>query len=191
MKQTALEEKHLPRELPVGVLALVVPLPADAPELFSVIAQNRQHINEFINITCRINTLQNTEEYIRNINRDYRKKQKIAWLIRKQRKIIGMFHLSQISWHHGNVEIGYWLAADSTGNGYISACLQKVEHLLFEIGFERLVLGIDPENIASRKIAAKNRYNLEGAARHARFSLSRQQYRDILYYSKLRPGNLL
>jgi RimJ/RimL family protein N-acetyltransferase len=83
-------------------------------------------------------------------------------------------------------ELSYQLYDDAfAGRGYVSEAVQLLVDYLFATKKQhRIQLVIVPENAASRRIAEKCGFTLEGTARGAFFNDGRNQ--DVLLYSLLR-----
>lgn len=83
-------------------------------------------------------------------------------------------------------ELSYQLYADDfAGRGYVTEAVQLLTDYLFATKHpSRIQLVIVPENAASRRIAEKCGFALEGTARGAFFNDGRSQ--DVLLYSLLR-----
>jgi RimJ/RimL family protein N-acetyltransferase len=83
-------------------------------------------------------------------------------------------------------ELSYQLYDDAfAGRGYVSEAVQlMVDYLFGTKKLHRIQLVIVPENAASRRIAEKCGFTLEGTARGAFFNDGRSQ--DVLLYSLLR-----
>jgi RimJ/RimL family protein N-acetyltransferase len=83
-------------------------------------------------------------------------------------------------------ELSYQLYDDaSAGHGYVTEAVQLLVDYLFAMKKQnRIQLVIVPENAASRRIAEKCGFQLEGTARGAFFNDGRNQ--DVLIYSLLR-----
>jgi RimJ/RimL family protein N-acetyltransferase len=83
-------------------------------------------------------------------------------------------------------ELSYQLYDDAfAGRGYVSEAVQlMVDYLFGSKKPHRIQLVIVPENAASRRIAEKCGFTLEGTARGAFFNDGRNQ--DVLIYSLLR-----
>lgn len=83
-------------------------------------------------------------------------------------------------------ELGYQLYDDRhAGKGYVTEAVQLLVDYLFGAKKEhRIHLVIVPQNAASRRIAEKCGFTLEGTARGAFFNGGRNQ--DVLLYSLLR-----
>jgi RimJ/RimL family protein N-acetyltransferase len=66
----------------------------------------------------------------------------------------------------GGIEIGYFVAADAVGNGYATeaaAVLTRVAFACFE--FDRVVIRVDPANVASDRIPRKLGFTKEATLR--------------------------
>lgn len=83
-------------------------------------------------------------------------------------------------------ELSYQLYADEfAGHGYVTEAVQLTVDYLFGVKKQnRIQLVIVPENTASRRIAEKCGFQLEGTARGAFFNGGRNV--DVLIYSLLR-----
>ncbi len=89
--------------------------------------------------------------------------------------------------------VGYWDAFELSyqlyddrhaGNGYVTEAVQLlVDYLFWAKKEHRIQLVIVPENAASRRIAVKCGFTLEGTVRGAFFNQGRSQ--DVLLYSLL------
>jgi ribosomal-protein-alanine N-acetyltransferase len=83
-------------------------------------------------------------------------------------------------------ELSYQLYGEQfAGRGYVTEAVQLLVDYLFHAKQQhRIQLVIVPENAASRRIAEKSGFSLEGTARGAFFNGGRSQ--DVLVYSLLR-----
>jgi RimJ/RimL family protein N-acetyltransferase len=84
-------------------------------------------------------------------------------------------------------EVGYWLRADARGRGVTTRALVLVARWALSLdGVERLQLRADVQNAASRRVAEKAGFRLEGVLRSARWSPRQQRRYDWAMYSLLR-----
>ena len=87
-------------------------------------------------------------------------------------------------------EVGYWLRADARGRGLTSRALALVSRwALTHEGVGRLQLRAAVENDASRRVAEKAGFRLEGVLRSAHWSPRLERRLDWAMYSLL-PGEL-
>jgi RimJ/RimL family protein N-acetyltransferase len=87
-------------------------------------------------------------------------------------------------------EIGYWLRADARGRGFVTRALVLVSRwALSREGVARVQLRADVENVASRRVAEKAGFRLEGVLRSAHWNARLGRRQDWAMYSLL-PGDL-
>jgi RimJ/RimL family protein N-acetyltransferase len=90
-----------------------------------------------------------------------------------------------ISWTHESCEIGYWIAKEFEGRGYISETVKLLEDTLFQLGFHRIEIRCSSTNQRSAAVPKRLGYRHEGTliAHQKEFG----QWRDTLIFAKLRP----
>jgi RimJ/RimL family protein N-acetyltransferase len=100
--------------------------------------------------------------------------------------ILGMMYCFKTVPYWDCLEIGYRLFDPGvSGRGVMTEALSLLNYVLFSVRkINRLELKIYPENIASKRVAVKCGYRLEGVARGANFHHG--QYLDMEVYSLLR-----
>jgi ribosomal-protein-serine acetyltransferase len=88
------------------------------------------------------------------------------------------------------VEVGYWAAARARGRGLTTRALRLIaEWVLDEVGAERVQLRADVLNAASRRVAEKAGFALEGVLRSSGFNARQGRRIDYAVYSLL-PGEV-
>jgi RimJ/RimL family protein N-acetyltransferase len=102
-------------------------------------------------------------------------------------RVVGAMGLR--STDRGTGRIGYWCVSGERGRGIATRALRRLcRHALDELGFERLELVADPDNVASQRVAEKAGFQREGVLRsHLRHPDGRR--RDSVMFSLL-PGEL-
>lgn len=87
-------------------------------------------------------------------------------------------------------EIGYWMRSEARGRGVMTRALLLVARWAFdERGAARVQLRADVENVASRRVAEKAGFRLEGVLRSAHWNARLGRRQDWAMYSLL-PGEL-
>jgi RimJ/RimL family protein N-acetyltransferase len=87
-------------------------------------------------------------------------------------------------------EIGYWMRSDARGQGLMTRALALIARWAFdEGGAARVQLRADVENVASRRVAEKAGFQLEGVLRSAHWNARLGRRQDWAMYSLL-PGEL-
>ena len=87
-------------------------------------------------------------------------------------------------------EIGYWMRSDARGRGVMTRAVLLVARWAFdEGGAARVQLRADVDNVASRRVAEKAGFQLEGVLRSAHWNARLGRRQDWAMYSLL-PGEL-
>ncbi len=156
-----------------------------ATELFSLIDQNREHLEAWMPWAKKTKTQKDTEEYLRNAIKEWNEAQLIDFSIylKQGNSLIGSAGLHTLRWETKTCEVGYWLGKKFEGQGYVSEAVQLLEGLAVSLGFHRLYLSCDSQNLKSVSVAERNRYQLEAKQIEA-FNLN-GTLRDNLRYIKL------
>ena len=82
-------------------------------------------------------------------------------------RLVGSVGLHRTDWQVPKTEVGYWVRTSAAGNGYITEGVQALVACAFDhLGAQRVELIADEENIASRKVAERCGFELEGVRRN-------------------------
>lgn len=104
----------------------------------------------------------------------------------KDGKLLGEIGFTGIAMKSGKVEIGYWLRKSARGQGIINKLLPRIEKMAFEQDWcHKIQIHCDAKNIASKSVAEKNGYVLEGIIRQDG-KWPNGSLRDKLYFGKLK-----
>jgi len=99
---------------------------------------------------------------------------------------LGQVNVYKASHSYQGWELGYRIyRPEDRGHGFMPEAVQMATAYLFgQESIGRVQILLDPRNVASRAVAERAGYTLEGTLRHAHFD--RGEYRDLLLYSILR-----
>lgn len=86
-------------------------------------------------------------------------------------------------------EVGYWVRKEARGAGVAVTALERVVRIAFDDGAKRIQLRAAVGNDASRRVAKKAGFTLEGTLRSARWNPRLQRRVDWAMYSLL-PSDL-
>ena len=104
-------------------------------------------------------------------------------------EVIGSVDINQINQDHNFGNIGYWVSSVHTGQGIATTAVRLVTHFGFnEIGFTRLEIVAEINNIASHRVAVKAGAKFECVARNRLVGWG--ESRDAAVYS-LVPADLV
>jgi RimJ/RimL family protein N-acetyltransferase len=83
--------------------------------------------------------------------------------------LVGKGGLHTIDWSLPKFEIGYWVRSSCVGNGYATEAARALGGMAREVlGAVRLEIRADARNAASRRVAEKCGFELEGVLRRSR-----------------------
>lgn len=99
-------------------------------------------------------------------------------------KAIGSVDIHKIDYNNYSAEIGYWLAEQYNGLGYMSRAVQLIEKQAFLCGIHRLVIAVQKGNLPSARVAERNHYIYEGTLKHALYKYG--EFYDELIYAKVK-----
>lgn len=107
------------------------------------------------------------------------------WAIEYKKQVIGTISVVDYSEVNESCEIGYCIGKDYWGKGIMTEALIAVINFLFlEVGYNRIMLKHDINNIASGKVMQKAGMKYEGTLRQATKKMD-ERFVDICMYSIL------
>lgn len=156
-----------------------------AEEMFNVIAANRDQLTEFLPWPDKIKTVKDQLNYIKMTNESWKQKALFdygVYLLSNQ-KFIGNVGVHSIEWRHSRCELGYWIAKDMSGRGFITEAVQLLQAECFRLGFHRIEIRCSSKNEKSAIVALRNNFVLEGYLKDE--MIENGQFRDTLIFAKL------
>lgn len=134
-------------------------------------------------------------EMVRHYNREARELRSISlaiWLNEGGREFfIGQITLGGIVLGaYRGAHIGYWIDQRYANRGYTTRAVKALTNFAFtEIRLHRIEINLRPENAASRKVAEKSGYTLEGV--RPRYLHIAGDWRDHLTFVAENPNNFI
>lgn len=157
-----------------------------ATELYNLIDRNREHFR-WIPL---VNIKSPEEEYnwLLSVPQKWKDSKEAHYgiYLHGTNKLIGLVGVPALSWAHERAEIGYWLDAQYTGNGYVTEAAAAVQDMLFTLGINRIYIRANIKNKASWSVAKRLGFIKEGIHRQELWNAYTNEYEDIVCYAKLR-----
>jgi RimJ/RimL family protein N-acetyltransferase len=136
-------------------------------------------ITKWLDLVPQPYTLQDAHAYVTGIG-----EQAFAVTDTASGRVLGSIGLQRND--DGVGEIGYWIRADARGDGTMTRALVLLARwALDEEGLARVQLRADVENTASRRVAEKAGFRLEGILRSAHWNARLGRRQDWAIYSLL------
>lgn len=160
-------------------------LPADASVVHSLIQQNRTHLDQWLRWSSGIQTLSDTAAFLDTFAAKEAAADGFHLGLWWKDRLVGGLVCWYINRHNRTAELGYWLGADATGRGLAtrSAAL-GVRHLFEAEQLNRVEMQCGVENLASRRVAERLGFTLEGIRRESHWITHR--FVDHAVYGLLR-----
>ncbi|MBV7333273.1 GNAT family N-acetyltransferase [Chloroflexi bacterium TSY] len=137
----------------------------DATDLFTAIGESRDHLRPWLPFADSHQTIDESRDWIAQ--------QQAAWLLRtelsvgiwanNETRFVGGTELKPIDWDIRYFQIGYWLRASETGQGYATEAVRLLtEYALNHLNAQRVEIRCSDHNISSAAIARRIGFTLEG-----------------------------
>jgi len=153
---------------------------SDAKNILNLINSNRNRLLKYFPITSySVTDLETAKVYISKRINDTSNKEFFGYLIEEKltNDIVGMYILKSFDWRIPKCELAYFIDKKFEGKGIISKVTKiMVDHCFKTLKVNKIWIETGEDNIASKTIALKNGFQLEG--------LLRNNFRDF-------EGNLL
>lgn len=146
--------------------------PGDAPALAQALAESAAELRRFLWFlpwVAEAPTLQAAELRCRRAQAAFLLRSDLPYLAfeRHSGRLVGSVGLHRTDWQLPRTEVGYWLRSSATGRGYAAEGVDALcRWALDALGAQRVELVTDTENTASRRVAERCGFTLEGIARH-------------------------
>ncbi len=99
-------------------------------------------------------------------------------------RVLGSIALSSVERLHARAMVSYWVLPGARGRGVARDAVQLIsEWALGELGLKRLEMFVEPENVASQRVAERCRFVREGLLRSRWVANGRR--RDSVVYALL------
>ncbi len=180
----------LPDELRSARLLLRPFHPDDAEPVFAAIDESREHLRPWMGWVDGHASVDDS--------RDWCARCAANWLLRADLTVgvfaaasghfLGCASLNEPDWNLRAFELGYWLRASAVGRGYATEAARLLVDLAFgPLGARRVELRCDARNGASRRVAERVGFVLEGRLRNAFLDPSGQPADELVF--ALTPGD--
>lgn len=149
-----------------------------------LINKNRQRINTYFPMTVfHTNAMSNTRSFVEEKIREARNQEFLLMMIHDERgTLVGMAQIKNFDRFVKKCEVSYFIDRNFEGKGWATKAIREViEYVFSKMDMEKIYCRIDPENIASIRVAEKCGFLLEGRLRRE-FRTGEGDIIDVLYY---------
>ena len=164
----------LPSAIETERLVLRPPRTGDGPMLYSAVADSLSELRRFLASLPWVaveQSIESSEVYCRTAQANFVARKDLPFLLieRATVQLVGAAGLHRAVWTTPKVEVGCWGRTSTSGNGFVSEAVVALTQFAFShLGAVRVELITDEENDASRRLAERCEFQLEGILRNER-----------------------
>ena len=170
-------------------LIIRAPKLEDALDILGETHDSMSSLREWMSWAQKEPDLYEIEESLRQAIADFitRKDLRYHLYLKETGEFVGSSGFHGIDWAIPKFEIGYWLATELEGKGYMTEAVIRITQFAFEmLGARRVEIRCDEENVKSRSVAERAGFTLEGILMNNSLSVRDKILRNTCIYAKIR-----
>lgn len=157
---------------------------ADATALFQLIEHSRGYLREWLPWVDYDTSIEDSRSFVKRSVQSYLDNEGFNLGIYYQGRLAGVIGFHTVNWPNRQVEIGYWLGADSQGHGVMTrACRTMVDYAFRKLQLNRVTILCAVGNRRSRAIPERLHFTQEGVLRDGEWLYD--HFVDLVVYSML------
>lgn len=182
----------LPTTMSTERLDLRAPEPGDGAAVYEAVAESLVELRRFLASLPWVAgepSVQASERFCRQSHAHFIARQDLPFLMfeRATHRFVGTVGLHRPNWATPSLEIGFWRRSSARGQGFVSEATSALVEYAFHFAHaQRLTIVTDEDNHASRSVAERCGFQLEGVLRHERRAPD-GSLRNTCLYARLRP----
>ena len=179
--------KRDPRTVDAGNgIALAPRTPYDAAQMYDVIARHRDDLRTWLSWVDATHSAADVRRYAQFVAEQFEQRIGFDYAVVLDGALVGGIGLHHVDWTQSSAAMGYWLSPEVRGRGIMTKATRALTtHAFAALGLHRLEIRAVTENRASRAVAERAGFQLEGVLRGALALHGR--YRDCALYGMTAP----
>lgn len=183
----------LPLHIDAGPLRLQVPQPGDGAMLCDAITESLTDLRRFLSALPWVAAEPSpaaSEAWCRRSQANFLARTDLPFLMRDAAtgRVLGACGLHRPDWQVPKLEVGYWCRTSVQGQGWVTRAVTALTQYAFtHVQAVRVELVTDTENAASRRVAERCGFTLEGVRRHV-LRTPAGELRSLCDYARLREN---
>lgn len=155
-------------------LVLRPPRSGDGAILFDALTESLTELRRFLASLPWVaaeQTLESAELFCRTAEANFLSRKDLPFLVFEKHsgRLVASTGLHRTVWQTPKTEVGYWCRTGARGKGYVTEAVGAlVDYAFGRMQAVRVELITDEENVASRRVAERAGFVLEGVLRHER-----------------------
>ena len=164
--------------------------PEHAVSLFALTDSNRAHLRVWLPWLDSTRVVSDTEGFIAKALLTHQQTKELVAGIWWRGKLVGVIGQNRIDWDNRIANMGYWLAADTQGNGIVTrSCRALIQHSFNNLDLNRIEICTAVGNHRSEAIPTRLGFAREGIRRQGEWLHDR--FVDLNVFAMLRSTWLL
>ncbi|MBD5388651.1 GNAT family N-acetyltransferase [bacterium] len=158
----------------------------NAKLVYDVLIKNKDFLLPWMQWLNGIKSAKDTHNFLIQSDHKWENDSTYEYFIVLNDTIIGACGAVVVDKANKKAELGYWLANDYRGRGYMMDAIDLLERELFKNGFNKIIIHTDVRNKNSINIARKMGYTLEAVLKQDRWLSYENRFRDTNCFVKFK-----
>jgi len=163
---------EVPERLDTPRLVLLAPRAGFGPALNRAVLDAQEHLKPWMPWAHETPSVEQSEAIARRLHGEFVNREHLAYYLHERDadgrpgRLIGGAGLHTLDWTVRRFELGYWIGPGHAGRGLITEVVAALTRLAFQqLRARRVEIRCDASNVASRKVAERCGFLLEGQLR--------------------------
>lgn len=148
--------------------------PQHAPEIFAAVEAGRETVRRWLCWVDGTKVVEDVRNWAQEAQYGYGDGKRLPASVIYRGRVVGGAGFTEIEcfqrpgWglSRASAEVGYWLTPDACGKGVMTRCVKALATYGFrELGFHRIHIRAEPENVSSWRVAERAGFLYEGVMR--------------------------
>lgn len=161
----------------------------NAKLVYDVENRNKNFLLPWLSWARDIKSVKDTYDFLKQSDKSWENDSAYEYFIILNDEIIGNCAANSVDMKNKKAELGYWLANDYRGKGYMIEAVKLLESELFKNGFNKIIIHNDVLNKGSINVAKNLGYELEGVLKQEKWLPFENRFRDINCFAKFKHKN--
>lgn len=179
---------EVPERLETARLLLLAPRAGLGPTLNRAVLDAQDHLKPWMPWAHETPTVEQSEAVARRMQAQFLQRQHLAYYLHEREldgqpgRLIGGAGLHTLEWTVRRYELGYWISPAHVGRGLVSEAVVALARMAFgPLRARRLEIRTDSRNAASRAVAERCGFSLEGLLRDDALNVDGQLSDTCIY----------
>jgi len=161
----------------------------NAKLLYNVENKNKNFLLPWLPWARDVKSTKDTLVFLKQSDKNWENDSAYEYFIILNNEIIGNCGANSVDIKNKKAELGYWLAHDYRGHGYMIEAIRLLEQELFRNDFNKIIIYNDVLNKDSVNVAKNLGYELEGVLKQENWLQKENRFRDVNCFAKFKNKN--